>query len=113
MFDVAAVSSDESFVVRENKRDDDGDGDAKTRFFFFFYAFPSQTPTFTSCFFSLFYVDVPNPPDTRGLMPSPWIPHYSSTARARRAPRKLMHPPRWESASAEARLANLFGSARL
>ena len=36
-FDVAAVSSDESFVARENKRDGDGDGDgdAKTRFVFF------------------------------------------------------------------------------
>ena len=63
-----------------------------------FYAFSSQTPTFTSCFFSFLRVDVPNPPDTRGLMPSPRIPHYSSPARARRAPRDrppaLGEPPR-------------------
>jgi hypothetical protein len=39
----------------------------------------------------------------------PLLEHRSSAPRAA----QLIHPPRWESASPEKRLANLFGSARL
>jgi len=83
---IAAVSSDES------ERSTRKTATATRAVFFCFTRFHHKRRPLRPVFFSLLRGCSQSPENTRRLMPSPRIPHYSSTARARRAPRNSFTP---------------------
>jgi len=99
-----------------------GDGDA--RGFFCFTRFHHKRRPLRPVFFSLLRGCSQSPENTRRLMPSPRIPHYSSTARARRAThsppalgerltRKTPRQPFWLGASRTRRKSRRYTRRRV